>query len=182
MRLSLTLMTILCSLICSVNAAKAQIVLSATSDIEFGVLEYDATYNGQVRLGTNGALTTTGSGLVISGVGVPGQVGITGTPADVIEIKCRKNVRMAAPTGERLTANRMEAAIDTGVPFNSGTRCDNLGGGKSPVAVIDLAVNPTPTVLIGGRIRINATAGLVSGTYSSTNAGGRSMRVRVIFQ
>lgn len=182
MRLPLILMITLCSLIWSANAAKAQIVLSAISDMEFGVLEYDATYNGQVRLGTNGVLTTTGSGLVISGVGVPGQVGITGTPADVIEIKCRKNVRLRTSAGDALTANRMEAAIDTGVPYNNATRCDNLGGARNPIAVIDLAVNPTPTVLIGGRIRINAGAGLVSGTYSSTNAGGRSMRVRVLFQ
>ena len=162
--------------------SQAQIVLTKVSDMEFGVLEYDATYNGQVRLGTDGNLTTTGTGLAISGTGRAGQVSWTATPADVVEVKCRRNARMFTPTGERLNVNRTEASIDVGVPFGSGTRCDNLGGARTPVAVIDMAVNPNPTVFIGGRIRINAGAGLVSGTYSTTNAGGRVMRVRVIFQ
>jgi len=164
------------------GSAHTQIVLNKISDIDFGVLEYDATYNGQVRLGTNGALTTTGSGLAISGTGVPGQVGIAATPADVVEVKCRRNVRLRSSGGDALTISRTEAVIDTGVPFNSGTRCDNLGGSRAPIAVIDIAANPNPTVLIGGRIRITAGANLVSGEYNSTNSGGRAMRVRVIFQ
>ena len=181
MRLLFSLLVV-CVAVFSAQPSHAQIVLSKISDMFFGELEYDTTYNGQVRLGTNGALTTTGSGLVISGVGVPGQVGITATPADVVEIKCRRNVRLALPTGERLTVNQTEGVIDTGVPFGAGTRCDNLGGARNPIAVIDIAANPTPTVLIGGRIRINAGAGLASGVYSSTNTGGRAMRVRVLFQ
>lgn len=162
--------------------AGAQIVLTKISDMDFGVLEYDATYNGQVRLGTNGAVTTTGTGLATDGVGAAGQVSWTATPADVVEVKCRRNARMFSSTGERLNINRTEAAIDTGVPFGSGVRCDNLGGARTPVAVIDMAANPNPTVFIGGRVRINAGAGLVSDTYTTTNAGGRVMRVRVIFQ
>jgi len=173
---------VLCFGVISADSAHTQIVLSKVSDIDFGVLEYDATYNGQVRLGTNGALTVTGTGLAISGTGVPGQVSIAATPADVVEVKCRRNVRLRSSTGDALTINRTEAAIDTGVPFNSGTRCDNLGGGRAPVAVIDIAANPNPTVLIGGRIRINAGANLISGEYNSINSGGRAMRVRVIFQ
>lgn len=164
------------------SESSAQIVLTEISDIHFGTLEYDATYNGQVRLGTNGALTTSGSGLVISGIGIPGQVGIAATPNDVVEIKCRKNINLLMPTGELLKATRMQGSIDTGVPYNSATLCDNLGGARAPVAVVDLAVNPTPTLLIGGRLRIKANAGLVSGTYDTGNAGGKTMRVRVIFQ
>lgn len=161
------------------SSAHAQISLTKTSDMFFGVVEYDAAHDGRVRLGTNGALTSTGTGFVVSGVGIPGQVEISATPADVVEVKCDRNGIMTLPTGERITFNNVEGVIDSGVAYGSATRCDRVGGRRAPIAVVDIAVNSSPTVLLGGQARIRS---LASGVYDSSNGGGRPVTVRVIFQ
>lgn len=167
---------ILCVLPVSGNA---QIVLTKLSDMFFGVVEYDTSHTGFVQLGTNGSLSTTGSGFTVSGVGIAGQVEIAATPADVVEVRCDLNGRMALPTGELVNINRVEGVIDVGVPFGSGTRCDRVGRRRTPIATVDIAANPTPIVLLGARARIRT---LSSGVYDSTNGGGRPITVRVLFQ
>ena len=163
------------------SGAAGTITLNKTADMFFGTVEYDATHSANVNLGTDGIVTlTAATGVAHDGNGNPATVTVTGSVADVIEVKCQNRLILRLG-GKRINVRRTEVAIDTGVSFGNGGRCRGTGGGATPAAVVDLAVNPNPTVLIGGRAQIR-NSNLDSGTYSSQNGGGRSMRLRVIYQ
>lgn len=181
----LSALAALAVLLGSISAAVAQITFAINADLSFGLIEYSTTHSGQVRIGTNGNVTLTGSGLMYVSGAFPANVRITAIPASgILDIKCRANGSLRGnSTGSALTMNRLQISIDTGVNYDAANLCAGIAGGN-PVAVsVDLAVSPTPIVLIGGRLVVGAGAlNNTNTSYSSANAGGQHIRLRVVYQ
>jgi len=161
----------------------AQIVLGINSTINFGTYEFDTSHRVDIEMGKNGKIALANqTGIVYSGGASPGAVTISATPQDVVEVKCDRSGRIIVQeNGQRLNINQLQISVDAGVPYGSGSSCDGVGGRRNPAAVIDLAANPDPVILIGGRLRVFRNR-LVSGTHAASNTGGNDIRIRVIFQ
>lgn len=162
----------------------AQITLNITSGIHFGQYEYDSSHSGTIRMGTDGNITIVGGSGVsyVSGTASPGTVAVSGSPQDVIELKCEPGGRIQIQSnGRNLNVREMEIAADVGVPFGNAAHCTGTGRRRAPALVIDLATNPNPIILMGGEIRLGNNR-LASGTHFASNPGGDTLRLRVVFQ
>ena len=110
-----------------VNAAlqvRKVITLQKVEDMDFGIIDYAASYSGQVSLGSDGSvLVSGGSGLTPSGgTAKPAQVGISGDDISTAEVTCSDSGTMADGSGNLIPLESTEYALDTGVPPGSGTR------------------------------------------------------------
>ena len=183
-RFALCVFMIFVVCILSRNAYSGQqpnITLNKTADMFFGVISFDTTHSGTIQLGTNGSVSIIGGvGIAHDGGGNSGTVGVTGSVADVIEIKCDTTGKLRN-SNNTLNMQNVEVAIDTGVVFGSGNSCQGIKNNDAAAITVDLAVNPTPTILIGGELSVTSNS-LVSGTYDSQNGGGKAITVRVIYQ
>ncbi len=180
MRLAFIL--ILVAIFCTKSdISHAQITLTKNSDIFFGSLDYDATHSGTLQLGTDNNITLIGgSGIAHDGSSTVGSITAGGTPADVIEVKCTATGNMKLQ-GSSMSVQNTEIAIDSGVAFGSGFACQGVRNNNPPATTVDLAVNPSPVILIGGETIIPAN-GLASGTYVTFGQGTSPITIRVIFQ
>ena len=154
--------------------------LSKTSDMDFGIVDYDATNSGTIRLGTNGNVSLNAStGLNLSGgTTTAGSIVVGGDGSSVVEVSCSVGGVLSDGAGNLLTLQNTEFTIDTTAPFSGGTGCAGLG--TTPTSV-SLSVNPAPVVYLGGEI--DTGTGIVnSATYSTTNPGGSAATVRVVYQ
>lgn len=158
------------------------VTLVKNSNMSFGFLDYATTHSGSLRLGTNGIMT------IVGGVGISsdnnttaGSVTVTAPTSGIIEVKCTTSgILKLGNSG--LDLINPEINVNVGVTFGSGNACQGNKGNSPPAAVIDLAVNPNPNILIGGRIDIPAN-GLVSGTYSTAVGGGaKTLTLTVVLQ
>jgi hypothetical protein len=164
-----------------VPAAKAQLVLNKSNDMSFGTLEFDASHSGTIQLGTNGAITVVGaSGIAHNGSGTAGRVTITGTPLDVVELKCTNSGKLTASGGPGIDLTNVEIAIDNGAAFGSALACQGTKKNSPVVTTIDLATNNSPVVLMGGALSL-PNNGLSSETYD-TLGNGKAITLTVVFQ
>lgn len=174
----LILVAILCT---KSDISHAQITITKNSDMFFGSLDYDATHSGTLQLGTDNNITLVGGvGLSHDGASTVGSITARGTPSDVIEIKCATTGKMKLQ-GTSMDIINIEIAIDSGVAFGSGFACQGTKKNNTPATTVDLAVNPSPVILIGGETIIPAN-GLASGTYVTFGQGTSPITIRVIFQ
>ena len=161
--------------------SNAQITLTKNSGMFFGSLDYDATHSGTLQLGTDNNITLVGGvGISHDGSSTVGSVTAGGTPADVIEIKCTATGKMKL-LGSSMDILNTEIAIDSGVAFGSGFACAGNRKNDPPATTVDLAVNPSPVILVGGEAIIPANS-LASGTYVTFGSGTSPITIRVIFQ
>ena len=160
-------------------APPVDVTLSKNSDMSFGFLDYDGTHNGNLQLGTNGAITVNGTGMTSDNNTAAGSITVT-SASGVVEVRCTDTgkLRNANNTLDLLNA---EAAINSGAPFGGGTTCQGNRKNSTPVAVVDLSSTPNPVVLIGAQMDIPAGS-LVSGSYSSATGGGQAITVTITFQ
>lgn len=174
----------LCAFIAFVMPSKlanADIILNKVSDIFFGQLDYDtASHNGIVRLGTNSQVSTTGSGLVHDGFGTAGRVIIFSNTFDVVEVRCDTSGTIAL-SSNTLAISNTEAVLITPQPFGSAPDCAGVSGTDAPIGVLDTRVNNLSSVFVGGELTIPSNS-LVSGEYSSSNAGGAAITINVVVQ
>lgn len=161
--------------------ANAQIVLNKSSNMFFGTIGYDVPHSGTVTLGTNGSVNIIGgTGLAYNSGGYAGSVAVTGTPLDVVEIKCETSGKMRLGNNT-LNVSNIEVAINTGVAFGAGQSCNGAKRRSTPATTVDLAATPNPNVLMGGQVVIGANS-LLSGTYNTTSGGGQAIQLTVIYQ
>ena len=167
--------------------AHAQIVLNSTSDISFGTIEYQTSHAGTISIGTNGALTITGTGMTYDSGSSPGQVTVNATPSSgVIEIKCTDTAKLKATNGNNtLDVDSVEVTVNSVAVFGGGNACQGTRK-KDPVAsTFDITGVPTITIYLGGRVQIPSGAlanGSSTDTYSGANTGGKTVTLRVLFQ
>jgi len=150
--------------------------------MNFGDVDYDTIHSGAIELGTNGTvqLASGSAGINLNG-GAPsaGDLTISGDGQSTIQISCESAGVLGASGGHALTLQNVEFAIDTGRTYGAGTSCSGLA---SPGASIDLASNTSPQIFFGGALDVSGNAISHSGNYSTTNAGGDPVTVRVVYQ
>lgn len=160
----------------------AQITVNSSADMDFGTVEYSSIHSGTVRLGTNGSTSITGAGLVYVQGGSAGNVSISAGNSGILEIKCETSGTLPPlGGGSSITLANTEISVNTGTNFGSGQECNGIGAGDSPAATVDLSSSPDPNIFVGGEIIIPSNA-LTSTNYSSNNAGGSPITLRITFQ
>lgn len=159
-------------------------VISATKgqDLNFGQVGYEASHGGEIQLGTDGNIQLSGGtfGIDLNG-GAPtaGDITLSGDGQSTIEISCENSGVLAAGGSNTLNLQNVELAVDSGQAFGSGTQCTGLA---SPITAIDLASNNAPTILIGGALNVASNAITSTNTYSTANAGGDPVIMRIVYQ
>lgn len=165
-------------------AVKMRQVISATKgqDLNFGQVDYEPSHSGAIQLGTDGNIQLGSGTFGISlngGTPTAGDITLSGDGQSTIEISCENNGVLTAGGANTLNLQNVEFAVDAGQAFGSGTQCAGLA---APAAAIDLASNNTPKILIGGALNVASNAITSSNTYSTTNAGGDPVTMRVVYQ
>ena len=164
----------------SLNTRKA-ISLAKTQDMNFGTIEYDAVHTGQIILGTDGSVSLggAGNGILLGGTAKAGQIGISGDNKSIIEISCSGVGSLSDGFGQSLPLTAVEYAIDNGVAGVAGTACNGLGIAPS---LIDLSAQSTPEILMGGTVDVGSSAITNDANFSTANAGGSPVTLRVVYQ
>lgn len=152
------------------------ISLNNNADMVFGIVEYDGTHSGDIVLATAGTASLSGAtGLTLSGATNAGDVDITGDGASVVDVSCETGATLTDGGANTLTIDVVTVAINGG----GDVTCNGLA---TPVGNVDLSVTANPTVLMGATIDTTADGIDVSAAYSTTNAGGDPVTLRVIYQ
>lgn len=152
------------------------ISLTNNADMVFGTVEYDAVHSGDIVLATGGTASLSGAtGLVLSGTPNAGDVDIVGDGASVVEVSCETGATLTDGGANTLTIDVVTVAINGG----GDVTCNGLG---TSVGTVDLSVTANPTVLMGATIDTTTDGIDVSASYSTANAGGDAVTLRVIYQ
>ena len=163
---------------------RAAISLGNEQNMDFGVVEYTGgalVTADRVRLGTDGSIIYTGSNFSGSGSGQAGYVEIlSGTPGYTVEIDCQRNGRIANASGDfiGLQIAKISVAGSEG-PWPTGTDCGGVDGTADETMVLGTGTN---AFYIGVQIRGHTASAPPSGLYSSTNPGGNSFQIDVMYQ
>ena len=157
--------------------------ITKVADMNFGNVSYETPHSGSIYLGTDGNVVLIGgSGLVLesSAPTHAGAVVVTGDANNsVIDISCQRSGTMTDGAGNSLRVQRAEIAITNGVPARDGTRCF---GRQNVIMTLDMAIEPVPVILMGGRINTNNDAIDGDLSYNTLNAGGDPVILRVVYQ
>ncbi len=162
--------------------ARAQVVLNTIANIDFGTIDFAATYSGRIQLATNGFVQTTGSGMIANSDGNAGVSRVTLPNTGILDVKCASTGLMVDPAATDLDIINVEIAINTGVAFGSGIACDGVGGGDGVVTTLDMDVLNDPDVLIGGEIVIPGVITLPPDRVYSSGGGGTPIRLSIVVQ
>lgn len=159
------------------------IALSAINDLNFGNIYFSgppASSGDRVTLATNGTQTYGG---VFSGpsIGTPGDVRITaGTNGRLVQVYCSSTATMTRVGGGSIQVTNIEIAPENATgPAGAGYACRGMG----QVAFSFYLSRPTfDDLKLGGRINGSTAQSFVGGVYRSSNPGGTSIRVDVVYQ
>lgn len=169
----------LCSL---VVPASAQVSISSLADMDFGAVDFATVYSGSVRLATNGDVTVTGSGLVLSSGGNAGHLRVDTPLTGIIDIRCATSGTLVSPSATSLTISNVEIAVNSGQAYSDGEECFGSGLGDAVAESIDLDSLPTPNIYIGGEIVIPGAITLPPNRTYSTSGSGTPITLSIVVQ
>ena len=150
--------------------------------MDFGLVDFGATHDGYVRLGTNGSITLSAgaSGLDLDGTAAAGEISVSGDDQSTVSISCNSSGSLSDGEGNTLSLMNVEYAIDSGVAFGDGIPCAGLGNSETSV---NLAAIPNPNLLFGGELDLSDSAISESGAYDAAPVmGGTGVTVRIVYQ
>lgn len=144
-------------------------------DMDFGRIYYTSSATGNVKMGSNGIIDYT-NGYSGDAIGTPGSVVVTGDIGAIVDISCKKLIYVSDGSNTmKISGLEMEPA--PGLNYASGTRCAGI---KTPIYSIPISDNPSEnTFYIGGKLRGPPTG---PGQLDDSKAGGRRVKVRVVYQ
>ena len=157
-------------------------VINFISSVDFGSVDFAATYNARIRLGTDGNVQISGFGMTSNGGETAGHVRITLPDTGIVEVKCVTSALLTDPTATSLTIENIEIAVTTGVAFGSGIDCQGIGGGDAVTTTIDMDALPDPDVFIGGEIVISTPITLPTDHVYNTTGSGTPITLSVVVQ
>lgn len=163
-----------------VNPAFAQLALTPSVQMNFGTIEFtNASGWSRSFLGTDGVVSYA-NGFSGEGLGTPGVIQILSPSGLVVQISCRKSLYLSNGS-QTAKINQIEYVVGAvnATSFGNGIRCAGLKRYDSVHIVTGNAIQDS--ILVGGRLRVQ-TSNVSSGQWSSLNAGGSSVRFRVIAQ
>ncbi|PIR34043.1 MAG: hypothetical protein COV36_01530 [Alphaproteobacteria bacterium CG11_big_fil_rev_8_21_14_0_20_44_7] len=153
-------------------------------DMDFGVIEYSGSGNLRAYLSPiDGSLSCNNSNYQCPASGTPGSFQINGDSGAVVDISCERRAVLSDSTN---TLNLVQTAI-----YNQKTglfyMCRNLGRSTSftlrgnPPDSDAPSNNASHTFLMGGMLRVQGGI-QAAGVYSTANAGGDPISIRVVYQ
>ena len=151
---------------------------AATSDLNFGFIDYTPTHTGRVRIHPNGNVTTHGaSGLEPTGGHTAGYAEYLQNTGNV-EISCTQRIWLADTNGNRLRVNQIRLSFGTPQSWGNSERCRGTG---TVIETYDLTADPAHLlrIYVGGQLRLNNDAIVAPGTYNSSNPSGQSITIQV---
>lgn len=163
------------------KSAFAQIAVESVSDIGFGGIIFTQDHSATLRLGTNGSLSVSGTGIETSGTSSAGEISITSEDAGTVEIRCSSSGALASVGEDSIQMGGAEVSVNTGRAFGSGEACSGVNA-SLPAVSYSLSASVPATVLIG--VELDLVNGHLSGSgeYSSGVAGGSPIEIDVVFQ
>ena len=160
----------------------AQVVINTTANIDFGRVDFAASHNGNIRLGTNGNVSTTGFGLASRNDGNAGSARVTSPDTGILEVKCSATGELVDPVATNLNITNVEIAINTGVNFGSGIACGGTQPADPVVTTLDMDALGDPDILIGGEIAVSGPITLPPDKVYSTSGGGTPIGLSIVVQ
>ena len=162
--------------------AVAQVTINYLADMDFGAVDFSTPYSGSVRLGTDGNVNVTGSGLVLSENGNAGQIQVDMPNTGTVEVKCANAGQLVGSGATSLSITNTEIALNTGVGFGLATACQGAGGGDPVALSLDMDSLVDPILLIGGEISIPGAITMPSDFQYTTTGTGTAIRLSLIVQ
>ncbi len=159
--------------------------LTKNSNMGFGLLEFDASHNGSMRLGTNGVVAVTGTGLYTDHNSSAGNFQIISRQkqpqSKIVQIRCSAGGQLRNSQGDILVLRNVEISVNSGAAFGNGSRCNGIGPADTPAAIIDLKVTYNPQIYIGAEMVVSPGSITASGPFS-TSTGAQPVIINVINQ
>ncbi|MEZ0224938.1 MAG: hypothetical protein ACAH83_10315 [Alphaproteobacteria bacterium] len=152
------------------------------TNMQFGKITFGATPGGSdtVALTTasaisyNGTFASGGSSTVAAG-----DVAITGTAGNVLNVSCATSGVLAQASGAgRITVNTIKIANESAAA-GGGNACAGTG---TTVLSFTLTATTDDQLKLGGVIDGSTQVSFGSGAYSTSNSGGSSVQVDVVYQ
>jgi len=166
---------------------RVAITVTATQVLAFNAtgpkIEYSGTPDtSELRVYTDGTRTETGAFYILPvGTATPGILQISATPAETVNIGCDDQATLGRSSGgQTLILSDIEIDVTGGVGVDA-TDCSAGGLGTPVVASLAIPGPGTANVNIGGRIVANSGSGVQAGDYSTANAGGDPVTLRVLY-
>lgn len=136
----------------------------------------------ELRVYTDGTRTETGTFYILpTGTATPGILQISATPAETVNIACDDTATLGRSSGgQTLVLSAIEIDIAGGTNADA-TDCNAAGLTSAVVGSLTIPGGGTANVNIGGRIVANSGSGVQAGDYSTANAGGDPVTLRVLY-
>lgn len=160
----------------------AQVTINNTADVDFGSIDFATNYSGNIQLGTDGNISTTGFGIVTANNGNAGAAQITEPNTGILEVKCAQTAQLISAPATPLNIINIEVAINTGVSFNSATSCQGTAIADAVVLMLDMDALNDPTLLFGGEIAIPSLITLPPNKTYTTVGAGTPISLSVVVQ
>lgn len=173
-----------------VGAASTNLGMTATfisaltltpTDMQFGRITFSATpaASDTATLATGGGVTYAGTFAAAGGTVAAGDVAIAGTNGATLDVSCAASGVMAQASGAgRITVNQVRVAQESAAAAG-GVACAGTG---TVVLSFVLAASTDDALKIGGRIDGATQVSFADGNYSTSNSGGSSIQVNVVYQ
>lgn len=157
-------------------------VINTISSVDFGSVDFAATYNARIQLGTDGNVAISGFGMTSNGGETAGHLRITLPDTGIVEVKCVSEALLTDPTATSLTIENIEISVASGVAFGSGISCQGIGAGDAVTTTIDIDALPDPDVFVGGEIIISSPITLPADRVYNTTGSGTPITLSIVVQ
>lgn len=165
------------------NFVSSTIVALTSTEMDFGAVSFGGVPTGAdtVTVTTAGARSFGGANFA-SGGGAPvaaGDVAIVATGGSTLDVSCATSGTLAQASGAgRIDFNSIRVANESAAA-GGGVSCTGLG---NVVLSFTTTVPADDQLKIGGTIDGATQVSFGAGSYSTSNAGGSSVQVDVVYQ
>lgn len=164
---------------------QAALTLANEVDMDFSDIDFSAAPAGgdTASLGTDGNITYAGN-FSGGGTGTAGSVEVaTGTDGATVEVFCDTSATLTDGAGASIDAVSLEAVAEGAEgAFGTGGACAGVGGAAATTMVLDIGGGTADRFSFGGQLDGSTAAAFVAGSYSTANAGGDDIEIRVFYQ
>jgi hypothetical protein len=159
--------------------------ISSTTNMNFGKSAFTGTPGAgdYIALGTNNTAVAAGNFSLQGGTLTSGQVTISNAENPVvIQVQCDNSIHLtnAANTHSINVTGVVVAKEGSTGTYAAGNACNGSGGAVA--TTLTYTSGTQDQFFFGGKLDGSTASGLANETYSSTNPGGTSMTVVVLYQ
>lgn len=166
----------------SSNARVRTAITLTPTAMQIGTVSFSANPSGAsdfVKLGTDGSRTFGGVFSAGGGTVNAGDVLITGSYGQVLDVACSATARMTTGAAPRIDITGIEVAAENSTgAYGTKTACTGIGNN---VMSFTLTLTTNDNLKVGGKVDGATAASWTSGTYSTSSAGGTNISVNITY-